>query len=394
WEPIVVTVENGEYPAIDDSLEHEIDAGVRVYKVPSLEFFDLFRKLTGKKKGEKIDTYELVKGKKQLSLKERVAQFVRMNFLIPDARIGWNIRGYKKCLGIVQSEKPDVIFSSSPPHSLQILAMRLAKKTNVKWVVDFRDPWTRSFYDKGVDRWPFAEKYNQRLEQRVVRSADCVTAVSQGVLDLVGAGEARKSKVISNGYDSEDFTAEKEQNDLFTIVYTGHIASVQNPEKFFQAIANLIKDRTKKIEVHIYGSADRSVHETVESLSLQEVVIFHAYVSHHEVTGIMINADLLLLLIPRVNAKGILTGKLFEYLAADNFILGIGDENGIAAEVIRQCEAGTMVDFSKDPIGVVRECYRKWIDKEIHTGNRNEIEKYSRKNLTKELTTLFSDICA
>ncbi|MCB0667530.1 MAG: glycosyltransferase, partial [Saprospiraceae bacterium] len=323
-----------------------------------------------------------------------IAQFIRINFLVPDARIGWNFRGYRKCLQIVNDEKPDIIFSSSPPHSLQILAWRLARKTKTRWVADFRDPWTKSFYDKGIRRWRLAENYNRQLEQKVVRSADCVTAVSEGVLQLIGAAESKKTRVISNGYDDDDFREAKQRNPQFTILYTGHIASVQNPELFFQAIAQIIQKQERKIKIEIYGSADKSVHQTVQQLGLSSVVDFHPYIAHNEVTSLMIHADMLLLLIPRENSKGILTGKLFEYLAAGNFIMGIGDEEGVAASVLKKCKAGTMIDYHKNPIEVIQVQYEKWTLDQVHQGDEAEIKKYSRENLSRELSNLFSEICS
>jgi glycosyltransferase involved in cell wall biosynthesis len=392
WEPIVITVKDGEYPALDSSLEKEIDSSVRVYKVQSLELYDLFRKITGKKKGSKIETYELVKGKDQLSWKEKFAQFIRINFLIPDARIGWNLRGYRSCIQIINDEKPDLIFSSSPPHSLQILASRISRKTGIKWVADFRDPWTKSFYDKGLKRWFLADNYNKRLEKKIVTTADCITAVSEGVLDLIGASEAKKSMVISNGYDEDDFQKSKSKNPYFRIVYTGHIASVQNPENFLESLVCMLYEGKSSIRVDIYGSADQIVKDSVIVKGLSDVVTFHPYVAHEVAINQMIDADLLLLLIPRQNSKGILTGKLFEYLATGNFILGIGDEDGIAARVIRKCNAGTMIGYARDPIEMLRTQYERWQQGQPHRGNQEEIAKYSRRNLTKKLADLFNEI--
>lgn len=392
WEPVVVTVKDGEYPALDSTLEKEIDSSVRVHKVQSLELYDLFRKITGKKKGSKIETYELVKGKNQLSWKEKFAQFIRINLLIPDARIGWNLRGYRSCIKIIDNEKPDLIFSSSPPHSLQILASRISRKTGIKWVADFRDPWTKSFYDKGLKRWFLADNYNKLLEKRIVTAADCITAVSEGVLDLIGASEAKESVVISNGYDEDDFQKSKSKNPYFRIVYTGHIASVQNPENFLQAVACMLHEGKSSLIVDIYGSADQIVKDSVIARGLSDVVTFHPYVPHEEAIKQMIDADLLLLLIPKQHSKGILTGKLFEYLAAGNFILGIGDEDGTAARVISKCSAGTMIAYHKDPIEILRTQYERWQQGQPHRGNQEEVEKYSRRNLTKKLADLFNEI--
>jgi len=393
WEPIILTVKDGEYPAIDPSLEKEIAPDLVVHKIESLEFFDLFRKLTGRRKEDKIDTYELVKGKDQLSWKDRLAQFVRQNLLLPDARIGWYLRGYKESLKIVREINPDIIFSSSPPHSLQLLARKLSKSLGIKWVADFRDPWTKSFYDKGAMRWKIAEKWNHRMEQSVVRSADCITSVSKGVLELLGDENSRQSAVLPNGFDADDFHHVKEGNDVFTVVYTGHVASVQNPESFFKAISKIESQVGSTLKVDFYGSVDREVVAAAERNNIQHLVTFNPYVSHVEVTNIMVQADMLLLLIPKHNSKGILTGKLFEYLATGNFILGIGPPNGIASTVISDCQAGKMIDYDDDFTSVIMDQYDQWRKGLKHVSNSEKINQYSRKEITRNLANLFEDLC-
>ena len=394
WDPVILTVKDGEYPALDDALEKEVDKQLEVYRISSLEFFDLFRKLTGRKKNEKIETYELIKNKQKLSWKNRLAQWVRNNLMIPDARVGWYWWGFREATKIVKDTQPDLIFSSSPPHSLQLLAGKLAKKCDVKWVADFRDPWTKSFYDKGIKRWKIAESINLSLEKRAVQNADCVTSVSTGVLELLGSHEAKDSRVISNGYDEDDFLCKKSPGNTFKIVYTGHISSVQNPRLFFEAISKLEDTVQQELSIDFYGSVDPDVISAARENGIEGMMNFHDYIPHEKATIVMTNADVLLLLIPRVNAKGILTGKLFEYLATKNFILGFGDPQGAAAKVIKKCGAGVMIDYDSDPTSIINTQWQLWKKGEKKQVVDNEIEKYSRKNITRELANLFNELCS
>ncbi len=394
WHPVILTVLDGEYPAIDHSLVTEIPSDLEVYKVKSIEFFDLFRKLTGKGKGEKIETFELVKDHKNLGLANRIAQYIRMNIFIPDARIGWYLKGRKKSFEILQKVKPQLIFSSSPPHSLQLLASHLSRRGNIPWVADFRDPWTKSFYDKGLKRNILTNWLNKSLENKIVTTADCVTSVSAGVIQLLGKPIDDKVAIIPNGYDEEDFTNNHFQaNTKFVISYTGHVASVQNPILFFEALAQLPVKIRRLTQVDFYGSVDAVVKENVSRLDLQSIVTFHGYIPHHEATKIMMKADLLLLLIPHTHAKGILTGKLFEYLASGNPILGIGDATGIAAEVIKKCEGGTMTSYTDSPYDLILSYFESWKSKIKNRSNMQEIKKYSRRNLTAALAKVFDDLC-
>ncbi len=391
WEPHILTVENGEYPAIDETLIKDIHPRAKVHKVTTVEFFDLFRKIRGKKQGDAIETYELVKERKELSLFERLAQFIRLNILIPDARVGWYLFAKRKSLQIAREVDPDIIFSSSPPHSLQLVASAIAQKLKCKWIADFRDPWTKSFYDKGMKRWLISENTNFRLEQRIINKADKVTSVSPGVIELLQAEE--KGHIIPNGYDEDDFDKDISKSDKFKIVYTGHIASLQNPQRFFEALANLPPEQKAIIDVDFYGSVDPSVYQTVSKYELEDIVHFHGYVDHDLATGYMMAADLLLLMIPRTHAKGILTGKLFEYLATGNYILGIGDEAGDAASIIKKCNAGCMINYDKDPTNILSNRFESWKLKEESKAIRKEIKAYSRKNLTGKLVQLFEELC-
>ncbi|MDA3871426.1 MAG: glycosyl transferase family 1, partial [Candidatus Marinimicrobia bacterium] len=138
WQPIILTVKNGEYSAIDESLIKEIPKECIVYKTKTFEPYNLYKKFVGKKKDEKLPTYILNTNKND-NLNNKIAKWIRANLFIPDARIGWISHIVREGMKIIEKENPDIIFSSSPPHSLQIGAKKLAKKSGLKWVADFRD---------------------------------------------------------------------------------------------------------------------------------------------------------------------------------------------------------------------------------------------------------------
>ena len=124
WQPVILTVEGGDYPAIDESLVNSIDKGCKVYKTKTFEPFKLFKLLTGKKKDHKIDTYILTK--KQSGIMAKLSKWIRANLFVPDARVGWYPNAVKKGLEIIEEERIDMIFSSSPPHSLQFNSKKIA----------------------------------------------------------------------------------------------------------------------------------------------------------------------------------------------------------------------------------------------------------------------------
>ncbi len=182
WEPIILTVENGEYPAIDESLISEIPPNLKIYKTNSFEPFNIYKNITGQKGN--IPTHVLSKSENE-SLIQKFSKWIRANVFIPDARVGWSQSIVKEGEKIFEIEKPDLIFSSSPPHSLQIGAMKLAKKVNSKWITDLRDPWTDGFWQKDLKRTKYALKKDSKFELKVLQNADSVITVSDSIVKLL-----------------------------------------------------------------------------------------------------------------------------------------------------------------------------------------------------------------
>lgn len=392
WEPVILTVKDGEYPETDESLMKDIRSDLKVYRVPTIEFFNLFKIISGKKKSGKIATYELLKDKKNLSPIGRLAQYIRINFFIPDARVGWTLTGVKAGIKIAKIEKPDLILSSSPPHSLQLIAYRLSRKLQLPWIADFRDPWTKAFNDKAITRLSLAEKINKNLELKVVQNADAVISVSNGFLELLPLRANSYTKVIPNGYDSADFIITKSVNKKFQITYTGFMAATQNPENLWKAIAGLKKKHQELIEVHLYGFIDSSVQKSIQDYKVGHLVKFHNYVNHDQVINLIINSDLLILVIPRYHGKGIQTGKLYEYMASGNYTLGFGDPQSEVANTIKECGAGDMISYDGDPSDLIIKQIQRWQEGIQHQPDFQKIARFERKNITRRLAQVFNEV--
>jgi len=394
WEPIVLTVSNGEYPALDSGLAKDIPQDCQVYSSRTIEFFSLFKKLSGRKRTDRIETYIL--NSKPVSLKDRVFRWIRVNLFIPDARLGWYPFAVEACKRIIREEKPDLIFSSSPPHSLQVVARKLAIWSQLPWVADFRDPWTDAFWDKDIKRKWWADRLNKRLEQKVLEQATLVTTVSHGFQRLFNEkGRSSPIAVITNGFDAADFSkGQKTTSSKMHLVYAGHIAASQNPVNLFQALAALPAALRQQIQVDFYGSQDNSVKQTIDRFGLSDLFVFHGYVNHNRVIQAMQNADVLCLLLPQRHAEGIIPGKLFEYLATGNYILGIGDTKGETARILADCEAGEMFDFDASIQSRLESLVINWNNQEgTVRRSTNKMDQYLRETLTQELARLFDTLC-
>ncbi|MBI9073597.1 MAG: glycosyltransferase [Melioribacteraceae bacterium] len=396
WQPIVLTVENGSYPAIDETLIKEIPSDCKVYKCPAVEPFGLYKKFVGIKKNEKIPTHVLNKNEKA-GLKQNLSRWVRSNVFIPDARIGWINNIVKYGSKIVEEEKPDVIFSSSPPHSLQLGARKLAIKTGVKWIADFRDPWTDGFWQKDLNKSKLSSSLDLSFEKKVLKSADAVIAVGKSMIDLFDTKVKNNYHIIQNGFDETDFNSViKEESDKFRIKHSGSVRKMQNPKNFFPALKNLIDtDRINKdkLSVEFFGSVHPDILQEIENHNLQDIIRVKSYVPHTKSIENIVNSDLLLLFIPNTpDNKGIITGKIFEYLRTKNTILGLGPKDGDAAEILNNTGCGKMFEYPDNLEDFIFENYRNWLDKKNTTIDDKVINEYSREAGTEKLVSVMNKI--
>ncbi len=384
WDVHVLTVRQGEYPAIDHSLERDIPQGVQVYKTPSFEPYRLYKWLFHRRKGG-IDTFELSKAPR--SLIQRLFYWIRMNLFIPDARIGWYPWVVWRGLRIIRAVRPDVILSTSPPHSVQLIAKRLAQQSNIPWVADFRDPWTDAFWEEKLTRLKPIQRLIKRWERGIVLRADHLTTISRGIMKKLDI-PPQKGTVIPNGYDEDDFIHCKKhrqvQNPRFTIRYIGYLASSQVPTNLLKALRQLPQTMRGETVVEFYGRRDPSLYEMVGALQVEDCVQYFPYISHEEAVIKMCRADMLLLTIPRGHPE-VLTGKLFEYLASNNFILCLCDPDAEVRGIIDRCQAGVCRSYEEPLDEILQRQYRRWKEGLRHTPDTGAIAQYSRRRLTEKL---------
>lgn len=394
WEPIILTVNSPDCPIEDKSLLNDIPIGTKVYKTKALEPFNFYKKITGKKVEDKISSDILV-DKSKNSVIEKISRWIRLNVFIPDAKIGWIPYAYKEGLRIIEKENIDIILSSSPPHTVQIIAKKLAAKTNTKWIADFRDPWMEIVHYQNVKRNALTKIIERKLEKSVLKNANIVITISKNIVDLFKSKVIdQKYIVIPNGYDETDFKeTQRTRNDYFTIAYTGVITKTRVPYVFLEALKKFVKNfGNDKIRLVVAGRSCKDFKDTITKNDLDSLLDEKGFIAHHESTMILQSSDALLLVIDDVpDNKGYLTGKIFEYLGAKTPIYAIGPINGDANEILKESNSGKMIEYQdiEGAYNLLVEMYQNWIDGKSEY-NYN-VEKYSRKNQTEELSKIFNE---
>ncbi|MBK7311249.1 MAG: glycosyltransferase family 4 protein [Sphingobacteriaceae bacterium] len=398
WEPVVYTVENGELPEIDASLEKDIPKGVTIIKTPIWEPYNAYKKLIGQKKDQKINAAFLNENKKTSSL-NNFAVWIRGNFFIPDARKFWVKPSIKYLNNYLQKNKVDVIISSGPPHSMHLIAKALKQDhPNIKWIADFRDPWTNIDFYKDLKLTSWAYKKHKRLEKEVLLESDAVISVGQLMSDELAAiigTQNTKFKVITNGYDEDDLVKTQiEKDKKFSIAHIGTLVKTRNPKVLWKVLSELVNENEafkNALEIKLVGKLDIAVKESIEEHKLSPFVNKIDYMPHDKVIEEQQRSRVNLLLVNQTpNAKSILTGKFFEYLSAGAPVLAIGPINGDVAFILKETKAGMISDFN-DHTNLKKNVLELFHSQSI-TRNEDTIKKYSRKNLTKKLSEILNEL--
>lgn len=393
WEPIVVVPDNPEYPVIDTTLVADVPHEATVIKLPIWEPYGIFKKLTGRKKEEKVNTGLLFDEKKQ-SLTEKVSLWIRGNLLIPDPRVFWVKPTAHELIKRIPELKPDFIITTGTPHSVHLIGKRIKKQfPELPWLADLRDPWADldmldQFY---TSSW--AKNRQRKLEHKVLTMANIVTTVSPTWVNELQAKTSTPVHCITNGYDSEDFKNYDYNliNDDFVISHVGIINSYRNPEPLWLALEELCNEKPEfahKLKLQIIGITDSGLGKSLDKFpQLKARTSVTGYIPHEKVVEKYQSSSCLLLLLNNSkNSNGHIPGKFFEYLAARKPILAIAPKSSDVAGIIRENEFGFACSF--DDKNAIKEAISTIFKSSRNITDQAVIEPFSRKSLTKELVSL------
>jgi glycosyltransferase involved in cell wall biosynthesis len=398
WEPVIYTPENPELISEDKSLLKDAE-GLQVIKTPIWEPYSFYKRFTGQSKNASINT-AFLKEKKVVSLPEKISVWIRGNFFFPDARKFWIKPSVRFLCEWLKNNPADAIVSTGPPHSMHLIAERVKQKTGLPWLADFRDPWTNIDFAGELMLTSIAKGIHEQMEMSVLKHADKIVVIGNEMKkefeELLHSD--KKISVITNGYDEDDLPVTNSTRDKkFSIVSVGALVKTRNPEVFWKALSHLTKENksfAENVKVKIVGRMDYSVKESISHYELERFVSYMDYVPHEKVLSLLQAAQALLLPLNNThNAKGIVTGKLFEYLAGRRPILCIGPQDGDAAAILNETHAGVVVDFNDEVKmrNVILQYYNLFLSGNL-VSQSHDIEKYSRKNLTKKLSEVLDNL--
>lgn len=404
--PIVFVPENPSYPMVDDSLAGHIPEDVEVIKTNIREPYSMASSLS-RKQTKTISSGILPKEGKQ-SLLQKAMLYIRGNYFIPDARVGWIGPSVRYLVPYLKENNISTIITTGPPHSLHLIGKALKKEiTHLNWIADFRDPWTTIGYHDKLRMTKKTKAKHKTLEREVLQEATHIIVTSPSTKAEFQEITNRPITVITNGFDRQirDSSSPKkvssandsiELRDKFTISHIGSLLSDRNPQILWEALSELTLEHSafaKALQIQLVGKVSEDVIASIECSGLSLHLNLVGYVSHNNVVEFQNTADILLLIeIDKEITKAIIPGKVFEYLAARKPIIALGPKNADVTRIIQETHTGTYFNYNQKQ-ELKREILERFHQQqEEPIGNLEEIKKYHRSELTKDLATLIKDI--
>ncbi len=392
--PIVVTVDEkyASYNQKDYSLLNEID-NIETYKTKS---FDLLKLYSFIKSGNttKSIPQSYIPNK---SFFDKFTSFIRLNFFIPDSRVGWNKYAYKKVINIISNKKIDCLITTGPPHSTHLVGLKIKNKYKLKWIVDLRDPWTEIFYLKNRFRFPFSKQKNKKLESEVLENSDAIiTTVGEKYHKILSAKVSDKEKIfkIYNGFDKSVYEKISiNKTNQFNIVFTGVLSKNHNYKVFKDAIELLNPKRNRlRIKLILAGRIDMDL-KNIFSKNIE--IDYKGYVNHEEAIRLIKSSHLLINFVyENTEETDMLSGKITEYVASGSPIINFSNSSKESEYVLKFSKKSFNANSSslKKVVKFINDEYNDWIAGKYQKSPTDNIDSLSRESLTKRLLDIINII--
>ena len=388
WIPSVLTVKEDTFYQKDETLLKEVSPELKVVKTGTLEPFDIYRKLLGKKKDEPLIASESM-SKTSKSFNHRLSLWIRMNLFVPDARAGWFFPGVKKGKRYLSDDKVDIIISIGPPHTAHLLGRRLSSLFKIPHIPVFIDPWVDIVYYRDFKRSKPTLLTDKYMEANVINKAKEIIFVTGSMRsDYIKKypGIENKSHVLYWGYNEDDFESLKEElmapGSEEVITHAGNIFDYQNPVKFWKYIKKEI-DGGRRIKIKFLGTVSPAIKETINKVGLSNYTDYTGFLPYNEMLIELMKSSYLMVI---ATEKRHVPGKLFEYLRTGKPILAFGNDNEEVKHILEETKAGMMFKYDED----AHQFFDAVSQKGKFKTDFSVVKKYDRKNISKELSNILN----
>ncbi len=387
FEPHVYIPENPTYPILDEHWVDEVSNKAVIVKNKIREPYRLASFLS-RTTTQKISSGIIPKVKKQ-SFLQKLMLWIRGNIFIPDARVLWVKPSVHFLKDYLVQHQIDTLITTGPPHSLHLIGLQLKEQMNLKWIADFRDPWTTIGYHKELRLTENSTQKHKDLERKVLQTADLIVVTSPTTQKEFAQITSQPITVITNGYDVEKgipFILDEK----FTIAHIGSFLSDRNPRILWKALKELVKEEpgfAADFQLKLIGKVSQDVLDTIAEFKLDKFVYNLGYLPHNKAIEHQRSSQVLLLIeIDSEQTRCIIPGKLFEYMVSERPILAIGPPESDFESILKETNTGHFFSYEeKDELkNLLLSHYKKYKTKDLKV-HAVGLQQFSRKSLTEKL---------
>ncbi len=388
WKPYIFTPDSPSFDVKDEDLISDIHIETEVWTTPIWEPYSLKDKLFGKSESSNAGIIQY-----KSSTENKIMNWVRGNIFIPDPKVFWVKPSIKLLNKKIKEEGITHVVSTGPPHSMHLIALGLKKQNpDLKWVADFRDPWSELDLLNDFHLTKKSKLKYRKLEKEVLQNADVTLTVSETWVESFKILGSNNVKLITNGFDVDDFEVRERENDKFIIGHFGLLNHLRNPKNLWKTLHDLCDenpDFNMKLEIRLSGNIDTEVLQNItQYFHLKNKVKVLGYLSHKEVLREYNESSvLLLLLFNSESGIGNYPGKIFEYFAAKRPILGFGPKESDTQKLMEKTESGNYHYY--EDVNLKENIISLFENKEEFVVS-DEINNFTRKKLTKQLSVLLN----
>lgn len=385
WKPFVLTTGSSRYFAFDESLLND-------FKDKPVEIFR-----TNTKKSQKND--HKIQNFPNYTI-QKIGRVLTQAIYQPDRFIKWKKSAIELGEKIIKENKIDAIFATAPPFTDFLVALELAEKYDIPFIMDYRDVWVDNPFHYYVT--PLHKSYSIKLEENLLKKTSKAIVTNRFAKEII----LRRYKFISHddiaiiphGYDPDDFK-EIEFNhnpNFFTITHSGLFQDDRNPKYFLKAVSQFLKNNPSaidKLRLRFIGLMRKSHQKLLKKYNLQKITTLTGNLSHRESIKNLLESDLLWLVVNDIYRS---PGKLFEYFGAEKPILICAPE-GIMRKTALESKAAIGVDPKdiKEIEQALSTFYNLWSKNTLPKPSPEFVKLFNRKKLTQDLAkelTLISEL--
>ena len=256
-----------------------------------------------------------------------ILSWIRVNFFFPDGRLFFSKGIENYIVEFIKSKKVNILITTSPPHSIQSLGLAIKKRTKVKWISDFRDPYINWDILLNMNPTFISKKIHSFYQNSFLKNSDKVV-VTNSELKNEFKKIIKKDNIslIPNGSNLKSLFIESNK---FILSYFGLLNKLRNPKVLIDILEDLVienKDFAKLFEFHLYGNIQKS---TVNYISSKKKLFkrtnIYNYISEEKLNNKISSSSILILLLNNISRQNTTPYKIFDYLVSDMPILTLGN---------------------------------------------------------------------